>query len=347
MAHPRNNLLSPSLSVSDASDLTFPCRLFLLLKKSEECGMEDVISWTTDGQGFKVHDPTEFEKHLLSQNFKMKKYSSFTRQLCAYGFSCVRKGRQPGLYYHPNFVRSNPDACYQIVRGSGKHYSAAARKLDERHFQNTGSVLLNIPDKLSSTAEQSKSKSPYNFPKTTVLPPVDFPKTTMLPQADVHKPMSNLLSMFDDIKNSAPRKDESEFSRKTKFPSILNYTNNTTANAQVLENMYNNVRNRAAWDVGTESGRISPDSCSRKQIANSSLKSSISGSNLSLIPKNESVVEADFFEPIPLARMENSLEKRIRRMSSSPDQRSSMNDVSMFEPRPIEDMVDQPIRISD
>ena len=87
---------SPSPQI-DSPDLTFPFRLFLLLKYSEEQQMEHVISWVQEGKAFKVHDPSEFENELLPQNFKMKKYASFTRQLCAYGFSCVRKGRQTGL----------------------------------------------------------------------------------------------------------------------------------------------------------------------------------------------------------------------------------------------------------
>lgn len=87
---------SQSLSLG-SPDLTFPFRIFLLLKQSAEQQMEHIISWTPDGKAFKVHDPAEFEKQLLAKNFKMKKYASFTRQLCAYGFSCVRKGRQTGI----------------------------------------------------------------------------------------------------------------------------------------------------------------------------------------------------------------------------------------------------------
>eukprot|EP00980_Cylindrotheca_fusiformis_P019411 scaffold6683_cov103-Cylindrotheca_fusiformis.AAC.3 len=81
----------------DSPEFSFPFRLFLLLKHAEEQGMDDIISWTEDGKGFKVHDPRKFESMFLAENFKMKKYASFTRQLCAYGFSCIRKGRQPGI----------------------------------------------------------------------------------------------------------------------------------------------------------------------------------------------------------------------------------------------------------
>jgi hypothetical protein len=94
---PSNDILNSANRPRGSPDLTFPFRLFLLLKYSEEQQMEHVISWVQEGKAFKVHDPIEFENELLPQNFKMKKYASFTRQLCAYGFSCVRKGRQTGL----------------------------------------------------------------------------------------------------------------------------------------------------------------------------------------------------------------------------------------------------------
>jgi hypothetical protein len=93
---PSNDIPNSPSRLKGSPDLTFPFRLFRLLKYSEEQQMEHVISWVQEGKAFKVHDSRKFE-NLLAKNFKMKKYASFTRQLCAYGFSCVRKGRQTGL----------------------------------------------------------------------------------------------------------------------------------------------------------------------------------------------------------------------------------------------------------
>lgn len=78
-------------------DLSFPWRLFLLLKYAEEEQLEQIITWTRGGKAFQVHNHEEFERTLLPKYFKMSKYASFTRQLCAYGFSCIRRGRQKGL----------------------------------------------------------------------------------------------------------------------------------------------------------------------------------------------------------------------------------------------------------
>lgn len=81
----------------DPAIYSFPQQLFHLLQIAEHAKQDDIISWAEDGKSFTVHDPNEFEATLLVKCFQMKKYASFTRQLCAYGFSCVRKGRKPGL----------------------------------------------------------------------------------------------------------------------------------------------------------------------------------------------------------------------------------------------------------
>jgi len=81
----------------DPAMLSFPQQLFQLLQIAENNHQQEIISWAEDGKSFTVHDPNKFEAKLLVKYFQMRKYASFTRQLCAYGFSCVRKGRKPGL----------------------------------------------------------------------------------------------------------------------------------------------------------------------------------------------------------------------------------------------------------
>jgi len=100
-----------------------PQRLFHLLKLAEENGWEDIVSWVNDGTGFKVHDREKFEKLLLQKYFNTARYASFARQLHAYGFGCVRTGRQTGIYSHPNFKRDDPKASCALKREAGKKIS--------------------------------------------------------------------------------------------------------------------------------------------------------------------------------------------------------------------------------
>ena len=77
--------------------LPFPHRVHNVLKLAEENNQEHIIAWENNGTAFKVHSLEEFEKNLLPKYFNTQKYATFSRTLCAYGFECVRTGRQTGI----------------------------------------------------------------------------------------------------------------------------------------------------------------------------------------------------------------------------------------------------------
>ena len=80
-----------------SSRLSFPQKVYNLLKLCEDNHQEHIVSWMNDGTAFKVHDLDRFEHELLPKYFNTRKYVSFTRSLCFYGFDCVRTGRQTGI----------------------------------------------------------------------------------------------------------------------------------------------------------------------------------------------------------------------------------------------------------
>ncbi|CAJ1960000.1 unnamed protein product [Cylindrotheca closterium] len=104
----------------------FPQRLFQLLKLVDENGWEDTFSWVNNGTGFKVHDRSKFENVLLKKHFNTTRYASFARQLHAYGFDCVRTGRQTGIYSHPHFRRDDPEGSFALKREKGRNISKEA-----------------------------------------------------------------------------------------------------------------------------------------------------------------------------------------------------------------------------
>ena len=77
--------------------LSFPEKVYRLLAVCEEQGREDIISWEQDGTAFKVNDLKSFQKHWLPKYFDTEKYYTFTRNLHAFGFDCVRTGMQTGI----------------------------------------------------------------------------------------------------------------------------------------------------------------------------------------------------------------------------------------------------------
>ena len=60
----------------------FPLKLHRLLNTAHEVGLESIVSWCPDGNGFKVHKIDKFVNEVLPRFFKKQtKYKSFQRQL--------------------------------------------------------------------------------------------------------------------------------------------------------------------------------------------------------------------------------------------------------------------------
>ncbi|CAJ1970126.1 unnamed protein product [Cylindrotheca closterium] len=112
--------------MANISHLSFPEKVYQVLQLCEENGRTDIISWMNDGTAFKVHDLKEFERDFLPNYFNTKKYASFTRTLCAYGFTGVRTGRQTGIYSHPDFNRNDPAAPSLMRRVKKTQKSASS-----------------------------------------------------------------------------------------------------------------------------------------------------------------------------------------------------------------------------
>lgn len=59
----------------------FPERLHRLLSEVEAAGLSHIISFTEDGQAFKIHKPEEFFHRIVQVYFNQTRLSSFKRQL--------------------------------------------------------------------------------------------------------------------------------------------------------------------------------------------------------------------------------------------------------------------------
>ncbi|CAJ1960003.1 unnamed protein product [Cylindrotheca closterium] len=123
----------------------FPGHLFHLLKLVEENGWDHIISWVNDGKAFRVYEIEEFEKRLLPTYFNSKKYASFTRQLHAYGFNCVRTGRQTGIYSHPSFHRNDPQSSCSLEREVGRLKSSAKISKEKQVRGGAAKTIVDMP----------------------------------------------------------------------------------------------------------------------------------------------------------------------------------------------------------
>ncbi|CAJ1959989.1 unnamed protein product [Cylindrotheca closterium] len=120
--------IKPKANEAATSRISFPQRVYNVLKVCEDNHQEHVVSWMNDGTAFKVHDTEEFERELLPKYFNTQKYASFTRALCSHGFGCVRTGRQTGIYSHPKFNRNDPEAVCLMKRVKKASYSKAWKR---------------------------------------------------------------------------------------------------------------------------------------------------------------------------------------------------------------------------
>jgi HSF-type DNA-binding len=98
--------------------LTFPHQLHAMLNEAELQGFQDVISWMPLGDAFIIRKPTVFTDRILPTVFRQTKFSSFKRQLNAYGFQRqLTNSLDVWIYSNlPHFRRDSPDACNRIRR---------------------------------------------------------------------------------------------------------------------------------------------------------------------------------------------------------------------------------------
>ncbi|CAJ1970125.1 unnamed protein product [Cylindrotheca closterium] len=144
--------------------LSFPEKVYHVLKLCEENGRTDVISWVNDGTALKVHNLKEFEQHFLPNYFNTKKYASFTRTLCAYGFSGVRTGRQPGIYSHPAFNRNDPATPCLMRRIKKKRSSGSSASSNSSNEASSNNRRLSTTTNRTRHHDEIVGEQRFQFP---------------------------------------------------------------------------------------------------------------------------------------------------------------------------------------
>jgi hypothetical protein len=125
---------------------TFPIRLYTMLQELSTTGMfSDIVKWSTTGDSFVILKPKNFTKSLLPQYFRTHKFSSFQRQLNAYGFTKFN------LYacqddYHVYFLRGNCDLLSLVKRKySPDRIEFTNRKRKQKSLDESTKEENNIP----------------------------------------------------------------------------------------------------------------------------------------------------------------------------------------------------------
>jgi hypothetical protein len=98
----------------------FPIKLFSMLQdiKINE-SFSDIVKWSENGDAFVILNPQKFTVLLLPVYFRTKKFSSFQRQLNAYGFTKFNLyacQEDVHVYYHRLFHRDNANNIKLVRR---------------------------------------------------------------------------------------------------------------------------------------------------------------------------------------------------------------------------------------
>ena len=149
----------------------FPVKLHLIIEQSEDDGYSSIISWSSHGRSFKIHNEVLFVEKVLPLYFFQSKMSSFTRQLRMYGFHKIKNkyNVDKGCFFHELFLRGRPGLACGISRSSSLR--AASRKSEPNFhdfcpmpLQSSKSSITNEDNDTASTDNKemaSNEKNPY------------------------------------------------------------------------------------------------------------------------------------------------------------------------------------------
>ena len=75
---------------------SFPWKLHKMLEDAENANQTSIVSWTSNGRAFHVHERLAFMESIIPKYFKHTKFKSFQRQLYLYDFKRVPSGGNKG-----------------------------------------------------------------------------------------------------------------------------------------------------------------------------------------------------------------------------------------------------------
>lgn len=135
--------------------VTFPRRLHILLSKSPSFGFEDIISWNYEGTKFIIKNENLFVRRILRTIFNQSSFSSFQRQLNAYGFKREKgpkiSNKNCLVFSHKLFCRNDPTTIKDITR----NYPNSKRSKNEQIF---------VPDNAANTSRFDPTDNAKKLP---------------------------------------------------------------------------------------------------------------------------------------------------------------------------------------
>lgn len=164
----RSHLIIPNI---------FPAKLWHLVNQSDVTA----IVWDSKGEGIKVHQEL-LEKQILSpntntltccNNFRGITFSSFIRQLYAYGFKkaehCKRYQTEVHYYFHPHFNKNKPELLSLMYRSAPKYRRTAPFFPERETLPEKGNEKVVSHSRSDNPAEANMHRGKSDLQRCTMI----------------------------------------------------------------------------------------------------------------------------------------------------------------------------------
>lgn len=200
--------------------LNFPFRLHQLISQAAKLEVDDIICWDSTGKKFIIYDQNKFVEKVLPTVFKQSQFSSFRRQLNAYGFErefmpnvLVKSGATCVAYVHQDFQRDDPEACRRISRRySNQALIEGISRLQPDTPINVSNIFGSIKDEEVNVEALARMLTNQHYASniTHLLEPTPIDESKISRKADFH----HLPSSSKGANNSSSTLSASQNSKK-------------------------------------------------------------------------------------------------------------------------------------
>ncbi|KAJ2746782.1 Flocculation suppression protein [Coemansia sp. BCRC 34301] len=178
----------------------FVSKLYAMVADASTDGL---ISWTAEGDCFKVTDPTEFARNVLPAYFKHGNWPSFVRQLNMYGFHKINDLAYGGIFgdtqlwmfKHPHFQRGELGQLQCIKRRGPKSSAPSAASAECSADADANIAAESSRSRSASPSSPAVSTASHPAGATEPCPKHERPAT---PEQLVLEPVSVTAQVMGD-----------------------------------------------------------------------------------------------------------------------------------------------------
>mmetsp|Transcript_15554 Transcript_15554/g.31584 ORF Transcript_15554/g.31584 Transcript_15554/m.31584 type:complete len:603 (-) Transcript_15554:232-2040(-) len=207
---------------------------------------DNILSWTPDGEAFRISDLTRLESETLPSFFRHSRFQSLVRQLNFYNFRKINRERTFWVYFHPLFHRDRPQELHKLRRRTCPGFDGRRHR---PHSPNTpltagceeqggvdGSVMSNDDDEMEYGEEGDEST--FGFFSPTGGAKVSRSPSPELGHNRSVRALTRTSARLGGIKSIVSEEERSPFSNKKSSSKSSSWENNSVASMNSKDDEY-------------------------------------------------------------------------------------------------------------